>query len=124
MSSNLLIQLTTIFKANENFKLTNDQINMLARILKLYNNEIVEVDVIKDNLNLSYNTVNDLLILLARNELVKMNYKIWCDNPNTNSDNMIYENIYDVPMDECDMCDKKCKKLSNVYIVYRVTLNE
>lgn len=124
MSSNLLIKLTKILKANENFRLTNDQINMLARVLKLYNNEIVEIDVIKDNLNLSYSTVNDLLILLARNELVKMNYKIWCDNPNTNSDNMIYENIYDVPMDECDMCDKKCKKLSNVYIVYRVTLNE
>lgn len=124
MSSNLFIKLTTLFKANEKFNFTNNQIDVLARILKLYNNEIVELDVIKDNLNLSYNEVNDLLLLLARNMIVKMNYKVWCDNPNTNSDNMIYENIYDVPMDECDMCDKKCKKLSNVYIVYRVTLDD
>lgn len=124
MSSDLLIKLTTILKNNKNFNLNNEQINILAKILKLYNSEIVEVDVIKDNLNLSYNTVNDLLIFLARNDLIKMNYKIWCDNPNTNSDEMIYENIYDIPMDECEICDKRCKKINNIYIVYRVILNE
>lgn len=124
MLSNLLIKLTMILKDNDKFKFNNDKLNLLVRILSLYNNQIIDIDVIKDNLNLSYDTSNELLLLLARNELVKMNYKIWCDNPNTNSDNTIYENIYDVPMDECDMCDKKCKKLSNVYIVYRVTLDE
>lgn len=124
MSSNLLIKLTTILKVNEKLKFNDDKINILVRILILYNNEILDIDVIKDNLHISYDTVNELLILLARNGLVKMNYKVWCDNPNNNSENVIYENIYDVPMDECDMCDKKCKKLSNIYIVYRVTVNE
>lgn len=122
MSSNLLIKLTELFKNNKDVKLTEDMINLLARILKLYNNKIIEIDVIKDNININYEEVNELLIMLARNNIVKMNYKIWCENPNANSENVIYENIYDVPMDECEMCDKRCKKLSNVYIVYRVTL--
>lgn len=124
MLSNLLIKLTTILKENEKFKFNNDKLNLLVRILSLYNNQIIDIDVIKDNLNLSYDEANELLLFLARNELVKINYKVWCDNPNNNSENTIYENIYDVPMDECDMCDKKCKKLSNIYIVYRVIVNE
>ncbi|MDU4427184.1 MAG: hypothetical protein E7K85_13205 [Clostridium sp.] len=124
MLSNLLIKLTTILKNDDKFKFNNDKLNLLVKILSLYNNQIIDIDVIKDNLNLSYDTANELLLLLARNEVVKINYKVWCDNPNNNSDKTIYENIYDVPMDECDMCDKKCKKLSNIYIVYRVIVNE
>lgn len=124
MLSNLLIKLTTILKKDDRFKFNNDKLDLLVKILSLYNNQIIDIDVIKDNLNLSYDTANELLLLLARNEMVKINYKVWCDNPNNNSDKTIYENIYDVPMDECDMCDKKCKKLSNIYIVYRVMVNE
>ncbi|MDB2121207.1 MULTISPECIES: hypothetical protein [Clostridium] len=119
-----MIKLTTILKNDDKFKFNNDKLNLLVKILSLYNNQIIDIDVIKDNLNLSYDTANELLLLLARNEVVKINYKVWCDNPNNNSDKTIYENIYDVPMDECDMCDKKCKKLSNIYIVYRVIVNE
>lgn len=124
MSSNLLIKLNEILNNGGEFNFDKEKLSMLSRILVLYNKEIIGLDVIKDNLNINYKLVNDLLLLLARKGLVKMNYKVWCENPNTNSDNQIYENIYDVPMDECDMCDKKCKKLSNIYIVYRVTVNE
>ncbi|WP_332856782.1 hypothetical protein [Clostridium paraputrificum] len=119
-----MIKLTTILKKDNKFKFNNDKLDLLVKILSLYNNQIIDIDVIKDNLNLSYDAANELLLLLARNEVVKINYKVWCDNPNNNSDKTIYENIYDVPMDECDMCYKKCKKLSNIYIVYRVMVDE
>ena len=123
MSSNLLIKLNEILNKSGEFNFNEERLSMLSRILVLYNKEIIGLDVIKDNLNITYKMVNDLLLLLARKGLVKMNYKVWCENPNTNSDNKIYENIYDVPMDECDMCDKKCRKLNNIYIVYRVTVD-
>lgn len=124
MSSNLLIKLRELFNTEKKYEFNEEKIFLLNRILEMYKNEIIELDVLKDNLHLSYSLVNDMLLLLARNGIVKMNYKVWCDNPVSNSDNMIYENVYDIPMDECDICDKQCKKLSNVYIVYRVTIDD
>jgi len=124
MLSNILIKLKGIISNYNNIKLTNEQIDLLLKLFKLYNKQIIASDVIKDQLNLTYSETNEFLLYLARKGIVKMNYKVWCENPNNNSDVQIYENIYDVPMDECDVCDKRCKKVNNVVIVYRVKLDE
>ncbi|PWL52575.1 MAG: hypothetical protein DBY38_10595 [Clostridium cadaveris] len=124
MLSNICIKLSKILSDYKEYNFTEKNIELLARILNAYDNQIIPLEVIKRNLHLDYKQVNDLLLYLARNSITQLNYKIWCENPNCNADTEVYENIYDIPLDECDYCDKRCKKMSNVYIVYRVNLNE
>ncbi|AWZ48471.1 hypothetical protein C3495_06410 [Clostridiaceae bacterium 14S0207] len=124
MLSNILIKLNNLMKNYKDISLSEDDLKMLSKILKFYNNEIVPIDVIKDKLNLNYEQVNNLLIYFAKERIVKLNYKVWCENSNCNSEQSIYENIYEIPLEECDMCPKKCKKVNNIYVVYRVKLDE
>lgn len=117
-------QLKMIVKKLDNIELDDNKLNMLEKILRKYNNSILPVDVVKDNLRLNYENTNKLLMELAKNNILELNYKIWCDSSVTNPDEYIYRDFLDIPMDTCENCEKRCRILNNVVIVYRVTLNE
>lgn len=117
-------QLKMIVKKLDNIKLDDNKLNMLEKILIKYNNSILPVDVVKDNLRLNYENTNKLLMELAKNNILELNYKIWCDSSVTNPDEHIYRDFLDIPMETCENCEKKCRILNNVVIVYRVRLNE
>lgn len=119
MLSNILERLKT--KLNDcPITLNENQIYLLSKIIKLYCNDILPIDVIKDNLKLSYDEVNEVLLYLSRKGFLKMNYKVWCENCNCNSEKQVFENFYDIPIEVCDRCDKRCRKIDNIIIVYRL----
>lgn len=102
--------------------LSNEKIENLVETLEYYDGGIIPIEVVKRELDLTYDETHDLLIYLARHGILKINYKVWCDNEDTTTEGKIYEHITDVPFGTCSRCEKECRTVNNVIVVFRVVL--
>lgn len=101
-------------------QLTEHQINNLIDLLQYYKGDIVPISVIKRELNISSDEIYNLLINLTKKGYLEMNFKIWCEHSSDTKIKTIYRAIEDIPLDNCDICEKGCKLLNNIIIVFRV----
>jgi hypothetical protein len=123
MLLNILDQLKVIVNTIDEIQLDESRLKILEVILKKYDKSILPIDLVKDKLRLNYEQTNTLLITLAKNNILQLNYKIWCDNSVTNSNQLIYTDFLDIPMEVCENCNKQCRVVNNIVVVYRVNLN-
>lgn len=124
MLLDILKKLSQTVKERYDIELDNNQIQMLSLILKNYNKSILPIDVVKDNINLTYEQTNKLLKILAINGILDLNYRIWCDEKVNKPNDKIYTDILSIPEEVCEYCDKKCMIYKNIIVVYRVNLDD
>lgn len=63
-----------------------------------------------------------MLTYLSKQGYLEVNFKIWCEHAADTNIETIYRAITDIPLNECGICEKGCKLLNNVIIVFRVLL--
>lgn len=107
----------------EKINLSEEEIRTLGEILDYYRDDLVPVSIVKRDLKLTYEQANDLMVFLAKHDILEINYKIWCDNEYLYNSGDVYRHIIDVPKDICNKCEKECQILKNVVIVFRNILN-
>jgi hypothetical protein len=119
MLLSILEVLKNVLSKYEKLNLSEEDINRLSEIFEHYPNDIIPVSIVKGELKLSYDQANDLMVYLAINNLLQINYKVWCDNTYLDNGGKIYKHITEVPKEVCGRCDKECQVLNNVIIVFR-----
>lgn len=123
MLSDLLGRLQKIL-VNYDINFSEQQIKNLAETLKYYNKSILHPRVLKREMNLSYNQVNDLMIFLETQGILRSKFKTICTEEHSNKVEKIYNSIKEVPLTVCDRCEKECSMLTNVIVVFEVDLND
>lgn len=73
-----------------------------------------------NKLNISYSDAKKVMNELLKNKIVDMLFKVYCSNELDIEGTEIYDNIEDIPSNECGKCDKECSILKNIIIIYKV----
>ncbi|MBP2032586.1 hypothetical protein J2Z42_001258 [Clostridium algifaecis] len=100
--------------------LNGDQIESLAEILEFYNNGILPAKILKHKLEITYKDVHTLMTCLAIKGILRVKYRIYCENDSITGASKIYDDIEDIPVSVCDRCDKRCTLIKNVIVEFEV----
>lgn len=92
----------------------------LKSYLEYYEGSNISSNELANKLNISYSDAKKVMNELLKNKIVDMLFKVYCSNEIDLEEPEIYDNIEDIPSNECDKCDKKCSVLKNIIIIYKV----
>lgn len=124
MLPDISTQLRDIVSNNNKINLKDNDIEKLVQILELYNNSILPIDVVKDNLNLKYEDVRALLISMAIKEIVVLNYTIWTDHPVSDVRKKVFDNYLDAQVYINELQETGVSVDNKIFTVFKVNLNE
>ncbi|CAM2938881.1 hypothetical protein HAHI6034_05840 [Hathewaya histolytica] len=100
--------------------LKTQQIKDLDKFLEYQYNSYISCSDIANHLNITYNEAKKIINILLENDILKMNFKVFCKCEIDINTQNIYESIEDIPEEICSNCEKGCSVLKNVIIVYKV----
>ncbi|KGI38415.1 hypothetical protein DP149_06055 [Clostridium tetani] len=100
--------------------LDDKQIESLKSFLEYQYKSHVSCSDIANRLDITYDKAKELIKILLRNNVLEMNFKIFCENELDTNIQDTYENIEDIPEEPCSNCEKKCSILKNVIVIYKV----
>lgn len=100
--------------------LNDQQIEELKEFLDFQYNSYISCNNVANHLNISYDKAKKLSIILLKNDILDMNFKVYCDNEIDICNQTVYENIQDIPEWICDNCEKGCSILKNIIVIYKV----
>lgn len=120
----LLDLLGNLQKILENCKIKLDdlQLKALAETLEYHKGGILPANVLKRELNISYADVHSLMTYLSTQGILKVKYKVYCENDAVTGASRVYDDIADIPVSICDRCQKECVLLKNIYIEFEVCI--
>lgn len=121
MLSNLLEQLQGILK-NCNVKLNDKQIKCLKQTLIYHKGGILPASVLKRELDIPYPEIHRLMSFLSTSRILMPIYKISCENNMNTGMEKVYRNIFEIPVEVCDRCEKECVILKNIIVEFEVCM--
>ncbi|WP_143318432.1 hypothetical protein [Clostridium sp. HBUAS56017] len=115
MQSNIYVVLEEISQI-----INSEKVKKLNNYLSYNNGSYISTNELANKLNIRYDDAKTIIRILLRNDIVEVNYKVYCDDSIDMSSEVIYDNIEDVPNEVCDNCEKRCSILKNLIIIYKI----
>lgn len=121
MLSILLEKLEHIL-GNYKEKFNSEQLEGLAKILETYAGGIVPISVVRRELRIDIDKVQDLMVYLESQGILKSMYKVYCPSKSECVREELYDDIRKIPKKYCDKCDENCLYIENISVVFKVVL--
>lgn len=115
MQSNISMQLKT--KINS---ISQKKIDILDSYLKFNINSYLSANDIADKVDISFDDAKEIARILVKNNILDMQFTLFCNNEIDVADIPIYESIQDIPQDQCEECEKHCSLIKNIVVIYKV----